>query len=548
MKKMSFSASPLNMLARIKDPDQIRSRLAEMARMVGVDNFRSRAAKEIVAETRPQMAVPEIYRPYRPLVRDGIEFFLAHLPLQRLMDVVVSQLQMDSESSTEERLLELAKQFPTLHKLGQIIARNPNLEPGMKQWLIQLESGSYGTAPGDLLDHIQNRLNPKDAMQPVDIEPFILSEASVGAVIPFRQQGCHGVFKVLKPGIESSLAEELEIFESMATYFDSNRHRYELGNFQFLRVFDDVREILGREIDLQAEQSHLAHAAKVYEDTREIVIPELIALSDETMTAMAYIPGDKISDAKLTEMQRRECAQVLAESLICRPIFAVEEPALFHGDPHAGNILMPEDDGTGEVRIALLDWSLAGHLTRKVRIKIVRLIQSILAENSGYICRCLQDLAENDTGEAALSRTALWRRVSGWIETPAYARFSLMRKAFWLLEQLSYEGVVFAPDLMLFRKAIFTLEGVLYDLYPRFNLDAVVFKFMAGLLAEEIPRRIGNLMFFQADKPENYRSLLSNGDLHSLAMRQYTAAIKRHTRATADLMERQVQIVQGLFN
>lgn len=545
---MNISAGSFSILSRIKDPDQVRRRLTEMARAVGEDTFRSRAAKEMVAETRPQRAVPDIYHPYRLLVKDGVEFFLAHLPLQRLMDVVVHQIQMDTGSSPEERLLELAKQFPTLHKLGQIIARNPNLEPGMKQWLIRLENGSYGTAPGGLLDHIHSRLANRDTLPPVKISPHILAEASVGAVIPFRQNGYQGVFKVLKPGIESHLSEELEIFEKMATYFDTHRHRYALRNFQFLKVFDDVREILGKEIDLRTEQSHLTHAAEFYGDTEQIVIPGLIALSDETMTAMGYIPGQKISDAAMDEMQRSDCARVLAEALICRPIFATEEPALFHGDPHAGNLLVPEEDGTGEVRIALLDWSLAGHLTRSVRIKIVRLIQSILAGDSGPICRCLKDLAETGSEKGAVSRTALWRKVSKWIETPAYARLSLMGKAFWFIEQLSYEGVVFSSDLMLFRKAIFTLEGVLFDLCPRFDLDAVVLKYMAGLLAEEMPRRIGNLLFFQADTAENYRSHLSNGDLQSLIMHQYTAAVKKQTLAATDLMERQFRMMNSLFN
>ncbi len=548
MDNKNMSNNPIQSLVGLSDPQEIRRKLTHMAKFIGEENFRKRAAKQIVAETRPEMAVPEIYLPYRPLVRDGVEFFLAHLSFHRLLDVVCRQLLLDSDSSTEERLLELAKQFPTLHKLGQIIARNPNLEPGMKSWLIHLESGRYGTDPADLVGHIADRLNPQDPSGSVEIDPYILSEASVGAVIRFRHGDSKGVFKVLKKNIQTNLAEELAIFEQMAIFFETHRDRYELRNFQFLKVFDDVRVILGKEIDLQAEQAHLTDAAEFFGDTDEIVIPELITLSDETMTAMAYVAGEKLSDVDLTEMERREYAQVLAESLICRPIFAENEPALFHGDPHAGNILMPAEEKNGGLRIALLDWSLAGYLTRQVRVKIVRLIRGIIADDAAQITRCLLDLAETGAHEGRLSRTALWRNVSRWIETPEYAHFSLMCKAFWLLEQLSYEGVVFAPDLMLFRKAIFTLEGVLFDLYPRFNLDTVVFKYMASLLAKEMPQRIGNMMFLQADKAENYRSLLSTTDLQSLVINQYTATVKKNMRAATELIERQAQFMRGLFH
>jgi len=548
MKKNKVSTNPLQFLAGLNDPQEIHRKLADMAKLLGEENFRKKAATEIVAATRPELAVPEIYFPYRLLVRDGIEFFLAHLPLQRLFEVVSRQLRMESDSRTEERLLQMAMQFPTLHKLGQIIARNPNLDPGMKSWLIHLESGQYGTAPEDLVAHIADRLVPLVEPCSVKIEPIILSEASVGAVIPFLHEGSRGVFKVLKKNIQADLAEELAIFEQMAAFFETHRDRYALRDFQFLKVFDDVREFLAKEIDLQAEQAHLTDAAEFYGETDEIIIPELITLSDETMTAMAYVPGEKLSDAELNEMERRECAQVLAESLICRPIFADDGPALFHGDPHAGNILMPAQVASGGVKIALLDWSLAGYLTRSVRVKIVRLIKCIIAEDAGQIRRCLQDLAETGSEKNMLSRTALWRNVSEWIMLPEYARYSLMRKAFWLLEQLSYEGVVFSPDLMLFRKAIFTLEGVLNDLYPRFNLDTVVFKYMASLLAQEMPQRMGNLMFLQADKAENYKSLLSNTDLQSLVINQYAAVVKKNVRAAGDMIERQAQLMRGLFH
>ncbi len=547
MKKNMMSLNPLQFITGPKDAQKIHQKLAGMAKALGEANFRRKAARQIVAQTRPETAVPEIYLPYRPLVRDGVEFFLAHLPLRRLLDVIVHQVQMDPDSAAEERLLELAKQFPTLHKLGQIIARNPNLDPGMKSWLIHLESGQYGTDADLLVAHIADRLEPRDAASGVKIDPRILSEASVGAVIPFRHAGSKGVFKVLKKNVEANLAEELDIFKQMAKYFEAQRNRYALRNFQFLKVFDDVREILAKEINLKAEQAHLTEAARFYEDTDEIVIPELNTLSDETMTAMAYVPGEKLSDADLTQMRRRECAQVLAESLICRPIFSSEEPALFHGDPHAGNILLPTGAVNGTLKIALLDWSLAGYLNREVRVKIVRLIRSVIAEDPAQICRCLKELAETGPENTGLSRTALWRNVTRWIETPAYVQSSLVRKAFWLLEQLSYEGVVFSADLMLFRKAIFTLEGVLHDLYPRFDLDTVVFKYMASLLAEEMPRRIGNFMFFQADRAEQYRSMLSNTDLHSLVINQYTAAVKKNVRFAADMIERQAQLMRGLF-
>ena len=63
---------------------------------------------------------------------------------------------------------------------------------------------------------------------------------------------------------------------------------------------------------------------------------------------------------------------------------------------------------------------------------------------------------------------------SPYLQSPDFARLSLIKKSFKLLEQLSFEGFVFPAELMLFRKAIFTLEGVLYDLDPSFDMNAAI--------------------------------------------------------------------------
>ena len=64
---------------------------------------------------------------------------------------------------------------------------------------------------------------------------------------------------------------------------------------------------------------------------------------------------------------------VIAETLIAHPIFSAAPAALFHADPHAGNLLV-----TPEGRLGLLDWSLAGYLRKSDRIDLVQLLLGAL--------------------------------------------------------------------------------------------------------------------------------------------------------------------------
>jgi ubiquinone biosynthesis protein len=79
---------------------------------------------------------------------------------------------------------------------------------------------------------------------------------------------------------------------------------------------------------------------------------------------------------------------------------------------------------------------------------------------------------------------------------------------------------------MLFRKAVFTLEGVFYDLDPSFDMDAAIMQYIKALMTGELPMRFGNLFFPLADRSENYPSLISNVELQSLMVHLYAEAVK----------------------
>ena len=519
--------------------EALQDKLNTMATAMGEAAFIKRVAREIVERTQPQQAIPEIYSHYRSVVRDGIEFFLSQAGRHRLIELVVSQLKLDPKTDIQERLLELAKRFPTLHKLGQIIARNPHIDPVVKKWLIHLENGCYGTPLDGIMERIGRQLEQTGNRDRVHVQPAVLSEASVGAVIPFQwsqpssQDRIEGVFKIIKPGIRRYLDEELVILEKTATFFEKNRYRYRLKDFRFLDVFQDVREILVKEIDLAAEQTYLVEAAQSYRDMESIQIPQLYPFSTDSMTAMAYLNGPKITDAPLNQEQRKRCAGVLFEALICRPLFSRREPSMFHGDPHAGNILAVNDPASGRLRIGLLDWSLAGRLAKRDRVKIAQLIQAILKKDLSSIRRSVKALANGAPIDSPLQRQKFRNLVMRMMRSPGFDRLTLIKKTFKLLDQLTFEGFVFPAELMLFRKAIFTLEGVLYDLWPSFDMDAAVTQYLAVLMTQEIPKRFGNLFFPLADRPENYPSLISNIELQALMVHQYVAAISSSTQSFA---------------
>ncbi len=156
-----------------------------------------------------------------------------------------------------------------------------------------------------------------------------------------------------------------------------------------------------------------------------------------------------------------------------------------------------------------------------------------MKQDLGGIRRAVKALALETSWNGRRWRQAFRKLVLDLMHSPAFARLTQIKKTFKLLEELAYEGFVFPADLMLFRKAMFTLEGVIYDLCPEFDMDAAVTRHLAALIADEMPSRIGNLFFPLADRPENYPSLISNLELQSLLVHRYIDGLNAGHRALA---------------
>ena len=86
------------------------------------------------------------------------------------------------EASVQERLLTLIARMPTLQKLGQIIARNHNLDPEFRHRLQELENSIRDVTHESIVQRVQEELKSQIESYKIKVSPRILAEASVCAV------------------------------------------------------------------------------------------------------------------------------------------------------------------------------------------------------------------------------------------------------------------------------------------------------------------------------------------------------------------------------
>lgn len=545
--------TPLIQAFRTFTEEQLGRQLDLLVQSMGEQSFCQMAASHLMSLARPEDAIPGSLARFVPLIRDGIELFLSRTSSPRLRKVILSQSALSDSCAPGERLLNLALHFPTLHKLGQIIARNPELDPKLKKWLICLEQGNYGTDPDRQMHRIRTELAGLNLRSRIRLYPHIIAEASVATVLPYSwqdpgsSQTNKGVFKVLKPEIKANLREELRILEGVVPIIEQNRQRYGLQEMKLAHLLQDIRGDLAREVNLAVEQKNLAEASRIYGGVAGVRIPEMAPFCTQSMTSMEYIDGVRISDIELTEKQRQTLARLTFETVICVPLFAKENLSLFHGDPHAGNILAVPVSDSGDFDVALLDWTLAGHLSKKQRMAVMELLVGIMKSDSSTIARVIESLASGAKKNTVKDRDYLIETIKIFLASAENADCDPLKKAFRLLEKMTMEGLVFPSELILYRKSFFTLEGVLHDISPDFAMGKAMESYISMLLLQELPVRSGMWMTPWADTSENYRALLSNQSLLELSLYQNIKSWQQNMQRSSSIIEAQVKLSADLL-
>ncbi len=458
--------------------------------------------------------VPDCYAQFRPIVADGLRFFLEHLSAARLSAVFQAQASLPADADLPRRLVVFMHACPALHKIGQVLARNRHLDPELRRHLQELESMEPHTPPAEWQPALRRELAP--AMEPYRIEvgEQPLAEASVAVVVPLTwfdpADGVgaarrHGVAKLLKPGVAEHLAEDLGILGRLADYLDERETAYGLPPLAYREILDDVADLLAHEVRLRREQAHLVRAADQFADLPDVLVPRPLPFCTNAMTAMERVWGCKLTDARALGPWRQPALFLSgARALLSRVLFSRDESVLFHGDPHAGNLMVTPDG-----RLAILDWSLSGRLSADDRVHFSQILVGGLMHDALRVATAITGLARPGT-----DKTLIERHVGAALAAMPWYRLPGPSWAIGLMDALATAGVRFPPRLLLFRKTFLTLQGVLSDVWPLGSLEAGLSAAALTHLAWEWPLR-----WLKPLDDRDYATHVSSADLIGVAQR-----------------------------
>ncbi len=443
--------------------------------------FRDQMAAWVLQFLPVEELVPETYAHWRPLVRDAMSFMLSRLSTTRLAPKLVEQIDLPRNTSAELRLLRLIAKVPGLQKLGQVLARNKHLPEPLRRALAELENGISDVDAEHVRAIIFAELRPQLQSCAVNIEPKLFSEASVSAVVRFTwwnpdiRRRERGVFKVLKPYIPACFAEDMHLLAQLAKHLGAKAKTYGFAPHVLPDTFNDVRRLLQHEVDFAREQDTLQKAGQLYKGVKGVRVPRLIQpLCTPRITAITEERGKKITDAvrRAPSWDRALVSAQLVDAIVAIPLFAPSGDVLFHADPHAGNLLYDR----AREELVILDWALTEHLTRADRRHLAMLFLMIFLRDPIGAGEAV--LALSPKGRRERSKTRHVREsIAEYLDRLPAKHIPSAVDAMDLLETIAWKGVRLPPSLVMFRKALFTLDGILHDIdAPEFSMESVMLR------------------------------------------------------------------------
>ena len=480
--------------------------------------------------------VPTDYAHWTPLVHDALLLFLDRLSEERLIERVVAQANLPRDASRGARALAFIVNTPSFQKLAQILARNQGIDADFRAALQTVENGLETAQYEAVFAQIQSELSEEVRQEyELELDDTLLAEASVGAVVaatfkdPDTGEKERAACKVLKPYAVSALNEDLAIIDHVLLYLEENAEFYDLGATPLVEIFVEIRQALSREVRVEDEQQNLARARAYYADQPKVLVPALYPFSTENVTCMELVRGVKITDAYIGEAEKRAMlARRLSDALMYDVLFSPHESALFHGDPHAGNVFHVEDGGEDPYRIALIDWGLAAEFNRRERQKMVQLMLGLSLRHAKRLANNVDVLVEWEP-EGPDDVAAMKARMKELLEDErGEGMFALLDK---LIARLAREGYSLRFDATMFIKSQLTISGILAELDPEFEQDEYVMGRMASQVGRELGKRLLHTVYFLKWNSHDYPSMMSNEDVKDVQFQKIGRCFKAFGKA-----------------
>jgi len=373
---------------------------------------------------------------------------------------------------------------PTFIKLGQILSMRHDLfSPEFIRAMEKLQDKAPVLPFATIKQVVEEGLGRPLEELYAEFDEKPLATASIAQThLATTHEGTRVVVKVQRPGIEDIMRGDLDLLYLAAQVLESSIDEMQLANVS--EVIAEFERGLLRELDFRTERANLLRMRENLDPARPVVVPRPFAdLSGKTVLTMEFFQGKSVRKVVSGSPEATHvCTEIVHTCL--RQVFL---DGFFHGDPHAGNVLVDEQGV-----VCLIDLGMVGELSEQQRADIITLLIAAIANDSATIARVLMRMG-TPTGRVDIAklRSEIERVRAKYLMVDNLGEADTSGFVQEFADAATEFRIKLAPEYAILIKAAATVEGILRALDPKVDLLGIGRPYLEQVMARRFdPQRL----------------------------------------------------------
>ena len=475
----------------------------------------------------------------RVLLRYRLDDLLDDTPAERwlkLMRPFVPRAAGDIAARSRGARLRLALQElgPIFVKFGQILSTRRDLLPPDLVDELALLQDQVAPFDGDTARSIvESELQaPVDVLfASFDTEPLAsdsIAQVHAATLHPVGDAPPREVVvKVLRPGIDRRIAQDVGLLRSLAALVD--RTHPNADKIRPREVVAEIENTLAAELDLQREGANASVLRRNWLHSPDLYVPEPIW----SHTTQRVLTLERVRGINSDDIAALDAAGIDRKALAAKGVRVfytqVFRDNFFHADAHAGNIWV-DPDRRDNPRFIALDFGIMGQLSSADQYYLAENFMAIFNRDYRRVAELHVEAGWMPAHIRIEELEAAARAVCEPYFTRPLSEISLGEVLGKLFRTARRYELTLQPQLILMQKTLLTIEGIGRLLDPKIDIWAVARPVLERILAEryspqrlaaELRRRVPEMMTRAPEVPRLLHAWLEQQveGRHELQMR-----------------------------
>jgi len=405
----------------------------------------------------------------RTLWRHGLGHIVTRLNVQEHLPVVarivtrgkVELLPPDDETIARRLVLVFQELGPTFIKLGQLLSTRPDFipEPYLTEFRkLQDDVAPFPTDEARAIIRSELGVDIEDIFSEFPEEP--LAAGSIAQVYRARlHNGKSVIVKVQRPGIERTIARDIDILMYLARHAERN-----WPEASPVVVVEEFARAIRKELDFMVEASYTAKFREFIAEMPGVVSPEVYwDYSARRVLTVEHLSGfrpDSAEEVRRHGLDAKSLARTLGNAFIKQYV----DFGLFHADPHPGNILITDN---GDV--ALVDFGMTGHLTDELLSELSAALIAVSTQNIDILIDIYASITQAGVADSRQLKPDLLELFDKYYGVPL-KRIDIGQLFNDALRIAREHRLTMPRDLVMLMRSLVVVSSVAQTLDPGFNI------------------------------------------------------------------------------